>query len=131
MTKIKEATKVAPKTEVKAEVKTEALNTANILVAKVQRYLYKWQTSEAKLTAKEQKQKRQKIRRLLENFYFKICLQQNKEQKQAAIIEFLAFYKANYILNDFTLASLTDSKEPSKVESYKQMLLAVSENLKK
>ena len=64
MTKIKEATKVAPKTEVKAEVKTEALNTANILVAKVQRYLYKWQTSEAKLTAKEQKQKRQKIRRL-------------------------------------------------------------------
>jgi hypothetical protein len=117
-------------TKVSAEAKVKA-NIIEMLVSRQQHFIYKVQAQAEKLPAKKAKQYRQKMRRILENFYFKICLQKNSETKKAAITEFLAFYKEHYILQDFSVASLTDSREESKRESYAQLLKIVQESLAK
>lgn len=123
-------------TEKKAEVKksTSEIVKANIiemLVKRDQHFIYKVQAQTEKLPAKKAKQYRQKMRRILENFYFAICVQKSAEKKATAITEFLAHYKAHYLLNDFSLASLTDSRDEGKKESYKLMLSEVQKSLSK
>ena len=71
------------------------------------------------------------MRRQLDNFDLKIRVQKNAETRKAAITDFLAFYKAHYILNDFSLASLTDSRDAAKRESYSEMLKIVQASLGK
>lgn len=117
--------------QVNEQVKAKVKNLVSMLVAREQKYLYKWQTEMPKIPAKEAKKLRQKIRRKLENFYFQICLQKNAETKKASIQEFMAFYKANYILNDFSIQSLTETHDQSKKESYIELLKVVKESLKK
>lgn len=106
-------------------------NIIEMLVKRDQHFIYKVQAQTEKLPAKKAKQYRQKMRRILENFYFAICVQKSAEKKASAITEFLAHYKAHYILNDFSLASLTDSRDEGKKESYKLMLSEVQKSISK
>lgn len=135
MTKVTEAVNSTEKkaTETKKVNVAEQVkaNILEMLVKRDQHFIYKIQAQTEKLPAKKAKQYRQKMRRNLENFYFKICLQKNAETKKAAIAEFIAFYKMHYILQDFSLASITDSRDESKRESYAQLLKTVQESLTK
>ncbi len=117
-------------TKVSTEQKVKA-NIIEMLVKRDQHFIYKVQAQAEKLPAKKAKQYRQKMRRILENFYFRICLQKSTETKKAACAEFLAHYKAHYILQDFSLASITDSRDEGKRESYTQLLKIVQESLTK
>lgn len=106
-------------------------NIIEMLVARQQHFIYKAQAEAEKLSPKKAKQYRQKMRRQLENFYFKICLKKDGESRKQAITEFLAHYKAHYLLNDFSIASITDSRDADKRESYAQLLKAAQESLSK
>jgi len=111
---------------------TVKANIVEMLIKRDQHLIYRAQANpEAKLSAKQAKQFRQKMRRNLDNFDLKIRVQKNAETRKAAITEFLAFYKANYILNDFSLASLTDSRDAAKRESYSEMLKIVQASMGK
>lgn len=114
--------------------KAKASETANIietLIKKEQRFLYKFQTSAEKLNAAKAKQYRQKLRRKLDNFDAAIRLEKNAELKAKAIADFIAFYKAEFILNDFSLKSLTDSRDSYKAESFMEMLKLVQASIAK
>lgn len=129
------ATVAAPSQAKKAATSAAATVKANIvemLIKRDQHLIYRAQANpEAKLSAKQAKQFRQKMRRQLDNFDLKIRVQKNAETRKAAITEFLAFYKANYILNDFSLSSLTDSRDAAKRESYGEMLKIVQASMGK
>jgi len=99
-----------------------AANIIDTLIKKEQRFLYKFQTATPKLLPAKAKQYRQKLRRQLDNFIAPILLQKNPEIKAKAIAEFNAFYKAEFILNDFSLKSITDSRDSYKAESLEQIL---------
>jgi type IV secretory pathway VirB4 component len=124
-------TKKAAETKNVETAKQNTASVINTIIEKQQHYIYKVQSSAEKLSAKAAKQYRQKMRRKVENFYFAICLQKNQETKAAAIKEFLTFYKSHYILNDFSLKSLTDCRDAAKQESYKMLLQTVQNSLTK
>ena len=127
-------TKKVETTNVETKISTSEKVKANIiemLVSRQQHFIYKVQAQIEKLPAKKAKQYRQKMRRMLENFYFEICLKKDSENRKNKINEFLVFYKTHYILNDFSIKSLTDSRDEGKQESYKALLKAVQESLSK
>lgn len=138
---MKTSTKPAPKAEavkgakgkvtanaVKSPAKTkDAANVIETLVKKEQRFLYRFQLEKDKLTAAKAKQKRQKIRRLLSNFDRDIRMEKNTEKRAEAIKEFNTFYKENFILNDYSVKSLTDSRDSHQIESYTELLKRVQD----
>jgi len=85
-------------------------------------FIYKFQLDETKLTDKEAKKKRNKLRRNLTLIVNQIILDNVKKQNLDNVKNFINFYKENYILNDFTLKSLTNSNEQSKVEDFNKIL---------
>lgn len=106
----------------------KAIETANVietLVKKEQRFLYKFQLATPKLTPQKAKQYRQKLRRKLDNFDYKIRIIKDASERNKAITEFRAFYKAEFILNDYSLKSITDSRDTIKSQSYAEMLKLV------
>jgi hypothetical protein len=114
--------------------KAKAKDISNVIetvVKKDQKYLYRFQLEKDKLTPGKAKQRRQKIRRDLSNFDRDIRLEKNAEKKAEAIKSFLAFYKAEFILNDFTVASLSESREQHQIASYTEMLKLVQAGLAK
>lgn len=130
VTKKVETTKNNVETKISTSEKVKA-NIIEMLVSRQQHFIYKVQAQTEKLTPKKAKQYRQKMRRMLENFYFEICLKKDSENRKNKINEFLVFYKTHYILNDFSIKSLTDSRDEGKQESYKALLKAVQESLSK
>lgn len=123
-------------TEKKTEVKpvtseTVKANIIEMLVSRQQHFIYRIQAEKEKLTAKKAKQYRQKMRRQLDNFHLRICLTKNVETKKTALTEFLAFYKFHYLLNDFSLQSITDSRNEDKRNSYTELLNIAKESLGK
>ena len=129
-TEVVAATVAAPsKANAAATVKA---NIVEMLIKRDQHLIYRAQANpENKLSAKQAKQFRQKMRRQLDGFDLKIRVQKNAETRKQAITDFLAFYKAHYILNDFSLASLTDSRDAAKRESYGEMLKIVQASMGK
>lgn len=130
-TKNVEIAKNGNSAKVETKVSTEQKVKSNIiemLVKRDQHFIYKVQSQTEKLAPKKAKQYRQKMRRILENFYFSICI---KKDNAEAIKNFIVHYKAHYILNDFSVQSLTDSRDEGKIESYKQLLKVVQQSLSK
>ena len=131
-TEVAVASVATPSTDLAITKKAKATaNVIDTLIKKEQRFLYKFQTAEPKLAPAKAKQYRQKLRRKLDNFIAPILLQKNAETKAASIAEFNAFYKAEFILNDFTLKSLTDSRDSYKAESLEQILKLAQASLAK
>ena len=126
-----EAQGVKPAKKVKKAKAAELSNVIETTVKKEQRYLYKFQVKGEKLTPGKAKQMRQKIRRQLDQFDAAIRMEKNAEKRKKAIEEFKAFYKDNFILNDLSLKSITDSTQDYKVESYTEMLKAVKGEISK
>lgn len=78
-------------------------------------YIYRFQLDEnTKLNAKQEKRLRGKIRRQLKNICDEIILANQKKKDLSKIPAFFKFYKENYILNDLSLASLTNSSDDLK-----------------
>lgn len=110
--------------------KTAVNNILELLITKQQKYLYKFQQDkENKLSPVQAKQVRQKIRRIIQNFYLHICLQTNMQIRKEKTAEFLQFYKSTYILNDFSVGSLSESKDPANLESIKLLLAAAQKSM--
>lgn len=125
------AAKVAPaKKETPAKAK-ELANVIETIIKKEQRFLYRFQVAEPKLAPNKAKQYRQKLRRKLDNFDAAIRLEKNAELRAKAVADFIAFYKAEFILNDFSLKSLTDSRDSYKAESFEAMLKVVQASVAK
>lgn len=114
----------APKSAIKAKAQNLA-NVISVVINKEQRFIYKFQLSADKLSAQKAKQYRQKLRRKLDSFDAAIRLEKNAEIKAKAVGDFIAFYKKEFILNDFSVASLYDGKDAYKLESYGDMLKLV------
>lgn len=91
---------------------------------KEKNFLYKYQLDkkENALPEKEQKKKRSKLRRKLQNLVNVIILANVKKPSTEGVKEFLDFYKANYILNDFTLQSITASNDELKTKDLQKVL---------
>ena len=76
-----------------------------------ERLIYKFQLN-AKLSSKEQKDLRRKLRNERNNLCFDVCRQnksliESKKFHSASILNFLKFYKETYILNNFEIESLS------------------------
>lgn len=89
------------------------------ITVKDKNFLYKFQL-EGKLEHKEEKRKRNKIRRDLKLIVNKIIL--DKKGDKELIKEFKDFYKKNFILNDFSLKSLTNVTDPDTIDDYTKVL---------
>lgn len=121
---------------VKADKKDEA--TVKIVVAKgskknaIERkttvkeknFLYKFQldTKNKGLKEKELKKMRSKLRRDLQLIVNKIIIANVKKEDLKDLPDFLKFYKANYITNDFAIESITNSGDELKTTDLKKVL---------
>lgn len=88
---------------------------------KEKNFIYKFQL-DSTLTEKEQKKKRSKLRRNLQNIVNTIIVDNLKETNLTNIPLFLDFYKLNYINNNFTLESITNSTEETKINEINLIL---------
>lgn len=99
---------------------------------KEKNFLYKFQIDKSKkLTSKEEKKNRNKIRRNLKLLVNQIILDNMKKKDFTNIPNFVKFYKENYILNDFSLKSLTNVQDETKIEDYTKVLNLCKELLTK
>lgn len=125
-------TKKAAETQsvkVATENKKVDSNTLDVLAAKLQKsaneklaekeqkkeknFLYRFQIESPNLSTKEQKSKRKKLRDKIKDLAFQLHV---KKDKNEAANEFLSFYKENFIKNDFTLKSCTNSQVEKEIE---------------
>lgn len=128
---------VAAPAKVKKGEKKQDAATVKVVIAKGQKknaierntkvkeknFLYKYQldAANAKMPEKKHKQMRSKMRRDLQLLVNAIII--NKGPKQAeATKDFIAFYKKHYILNDFTLQSITNSGDELKQQDLTKVL---------
>ncbi len=109
------ATKVVKEKELKTKTKEK-------------NFLYKFQVDEKGLNEKQQKKNRNKLRRQLENICNKFVT--NVKDVDANTKEFISFYKKNYILNDFSIESLSNSNS-SRKEDILNALSIVKKQLEK
>jgi hypothetical protein len=96
-------------------------------------FIYKYQL-DAKLKAlpeKKQKQLRSKLRRNLQLIVNKVILANVKKTDFIPCKEFISFYKENYILNDFSLKSVTNSSDELKVADLTKVLDLCKKSLAK
>ena len=83
--------------------------------------------------AKAQKQYRSKARRKMQSKVDAVLIaskQNKKAELQKAVKDFISFYKKDYLLNDFSLASLYQGSKEIKVEEYNSVLKIVKQNMK-
>src|SRR3989304_669182 len=134
----------AKETTKKQSSKNKNLDTATIktvinkdkeraTTVKEKNFLYKFQVEQRKikLTAKEEKKNRNKIRRNLTLLTNQIIIDNLKKKDLSKCKDFINFYKENYILNDFTLKSLTNVNDEDKIKDYNFVLDLCKESLKK
>lgn len=122
-------TKEVKNTNVKTS-KKETVKNANVkniaerqTTVKERNFLYKFQIDKTKkLSSKEEKKNRNKIRRNLKLLVNQIILDNMKKKDFTNIPNFVKFYKENYILNDFSLKSLTNVQDETKIEDYTKVL---------
>ncbi len=91
-------------------------------------YIYSFQMDEKlKLTAKQEKRMRGKIRRQLKAIVDAIILLNAKKKDTSKVKDFMSFYKANYILNDLSLQSITNSSDDLKQHDLNRVLALAKE----
>lgn len=115
---------------VKTAGKKAAEQSANVIetiVKREQRFLYRFQVEGDKLTPAKAKQRRQKIRRELSNFDRDIRLEKDPAKRAEAIKAFNKWYKETFILNDYSVKSLTDSRDQHQQDSYAELLKRVQD----
>lgn len=85
-----------------------------------------------KLSEREKKIFRGKIRRKLDNYVSDILGKDRTDQERTdAIKNFLSFYKKNWIRTDFKIESFTLKKNEADIKDYKNLLKFVSQSLEK
>ncbi|MEX2017557.1 MAG: hypothetical protein WD876_03730 [Candidatus Pacearchaeota archaeon] len=89
---------------------------------KEKNFIYKFQLADKKLSAKDEKKMRNKLRRKMQNIVNEIII---SKDKKAGIKNFLLQYKKEYILNDFTLESISNSSDETKREDLEKVLSIV------
>lgn len=123
-------TKEVKNTNVKTSKKENSTDKANVkniaerqTTVKERNFLYKFQIDKnKKLTSKEEKKQRNKIRRNLKLLVNQIILDNMKKKDFSNVQNFVNFYKETYILNDFSLKSLTNVQDETKIEDYTKVL---------
>lgn len=128
MKKVKEVVKVSANGNVTK--KSQDLATVKIVKEisrdakpKERGYIYKFQLDAKKLSAKDAKKLRSKLRRKLQAICNEIILANVKQENLNIVKTFLTFYKENYILNDLSLQSLTNSSDELKHQDINKVLL--------
>jgi len=92
------------------------------LKTKVKNFIYKFQLSDKKLSAKDEKKLRSKLRRKMQNIVNSIIVEKDKSE---AIKEFEIQYKKEYVLNDYSFESLSSSNDETKREDFEKVLSLV------
>ena len=95
---------------------------------KEKNYIYKFQIADTKLSDKDAKKYRNKLRRKMLNITNLIIVSKDKRE---SIKDFIALYKKEYILNDFSLASFSNSSDETKREDFEKVLSLVKSSLAK
>lgn len=113
-------TKLTPKPEAaitkllitKASEKNAIMRPTSV---KDKNYLYSYQLDKSlQLTEKDAKKKRSKLRRDLQLLINKLITSNIKKADYTHCPDFIKFYKANYIINDFSLKSISNSSDELK-----------------
>lgn len=86
-------------------------------------FIYKFQLADKKVNAKEAKKLRGKLRRKLQAICNDVILANAKKEDLTCLKPFMVFYKENYILNDLSLQSLTNSSDELKHEDINRVLI--------
>lgn len=136
MKKIKEVVKVSANGNITKKVQDAA--TIKI-VKEVSReakpkeggFIYKFQLADKKLPMKEAKKLRGKLRRKLQAICNDIIIANSKKEDLSCLKPFMVFYKENYILNDFSLQSLTNSTDELKHEDISRVLVLAKKAIAK
>ena len=86
-------------------------------------YIYRFQLEEGnKLTAKQEKRLRGKIRRQLKNVIDPIITANVKKEDLSGLPAFIKFYKDNFFLNDMSLQSMTNCSDELKQSDLNRVL---------
>jgi len=111
-------------TEKKAVIKKEDRKTKT----KEKNFIYKFQIADKKLSDKDAKKYRNKLRRKMQNIVNSIIISKDKKE---GIKEFISLYKKEYILNDFSIESFSNSSDETKKEEFVKVLLIVKNSFEK
>lgn len=106
---IDNATLVALRSKVNFEKKEKD----NSVSSRTKNFIYKFETRES-LTDKESKKKRSKLRKDLQKIIDRIVLANHNKTNLTICEEFINFYKTNYVMNDYSLQSFTNSQDEDK-----------------
>ena len=87
---------------------------------KEKNYIYKFQISNPGMPDRDAKKLRNKLRRKMENIVNAIIIE--KKDNTNNIKAFIKYYKDNYILNDLSLLSLTNSKDETLIEDFNRVI---------
>ena len=87
---------------------------------KEKNFIYRFQVDEKGLTDKEQKKRRNKLRRQMTNLLNAVIIE--KKDPATPIKAFLSFYKKEYLLNDFSIESISASGDEDKQSDIKRVL---------
>jgi hypothetical protein len=133
--KTKETTK---KTSTKKENKNVDNATTNVILnniveekkLKVQERNFLYSFERLNLSDKESKRNRTKLRRDLKLLVNNITICKDKEKLKELTNNFINFYKTNYILNDFSIESLTKKTNLDEIADYLKVLQIAKDSLK-
>lgn len=106
---IDNATLVALRSKVNFEKKEKD----NSISMRTKNFIYKFETRES-LTDKESKKKRSKLRKDLQKIIDRMILSNHNKTDLSLCEEFINFYKLNYVMNDYSLQSFTNSQDEDK-----------------
>lgn len=110
-------TKTKAKKEVERKTKTKDKN-----------FIYKFQIASKRLSDKDAKKYRNKLRRKMQNIVNSIIVSKDKKE---SIKDFIKIYKQEYILNDFTIESISNSSDETKQEDFTKVLSLVKSSFEK
>lgn len=93
-------------------------------------YKYAVEFTKEKINGLEGKQLRNKHKRNIQNFasrMFVACKHKNESEIINIKNEFISYYKENYILNDYSLKSISNSQDKSKTDNIVNLLEVIKE----
>lgn len=96
-------------------------------------YIYPEDMTEADINTDKGKRFRNKLRNEMQRFcnnIFVYAKTKNAESLQSEIEKFKVFYKKNYRINDFSLSSISNTKNEAKEANLKIMLEIIKESMK-
>ena len=91
-------------------------------------FLYRFQLDNVKRSYNEEKQLRNKLRRKCINLMNSII---TEKEKTESIKEFISFYKKEYVINDYSIESITSSSKEEIIDSIDRGLKFIKSFLEK